>query len=58
MKLLRKVWNAIRRISGDDAYERYLIQHAEHHPGQPVLSREEFFRQWQDGRWKGVKRCC
>jgi uncharacterized short protein YbdD (DUF466 family) len=58
MKLLRKVWNAIRRISGDDAYERYLIQHAEYHPGQPVLSREEFFRQWQDGKWKGVKRCC
>jgi uncharacterized short protein YbdD (DUF466 family) len=58
MKLLRKVWNAIRRISGDDAYERYLIQHAEYHPGQAVLTREEFFRQWQDGKWKGVKRCC
>lgn len=58
MRLLRKVWSAIRRLSGDDVYERYLIQHAECHPDQAPLSRVDFFRQWQDGKWKGVKRCC
>jgi uncharacterized short protein YbdD (DUF466 family) len=58
MRLLRKVWSAIRRLSGDDAYERYLTHHTEQHLDEPVLSREEFFRQWQDGKWKGVKRCC
>jgi uncharacterized short protein YbdD (DUF466 family) len=52
------LWKAIRRLSGDDAYERYLQQFAEHqHEGEP-LSREAFFKQWQDGKWKGVKRCC
>lgn len=55
---LRRFWRAVRQLSGDDAYERYLVQHARHHPGEQALSREEFFRQWQDGKWKGVKRCC
>jgi uncharacterized short protein YbdD (DUF466 family) len=58
MKLLRTIWNVIRRLSGDDAYERYLRHHAEHHTGEPPLSRVVFFRQWQDHKWKGVKRCC
>jgi len=55
---LRRAWQAIRRLSGDDAYERYLAHHAAHKPGEPPLSRAEFFRQWQDDKWKGVKRCC
>jgi uncharacterized short protein YbdD (DUF466 family) len=56
--LLQRCWHAIRRLSGDDAYERYLAHHAEHHPEEPPLSREAFFKEWQDNKWKGVKRCC
>lgn len=57
--LVRLLWKAVRRLSGDDAYERYLAHHAAHHPEDaPPLSRAEFFRQWQDSKWKGVKRCC
>lgn len=62
---LSKVWHLVRRLSGDDAYEQYLKHYAEAHVGSaddetrpPLLSREEFFKQWQDGKWKGVKRCC
>lgn len=57
---LSRLWRGIRRLSGDDVYERYLAHHAEHHPDAdvPPLSREEFFKQWQDNKWKGVKRCC
>lgn len=55
---LKRLWQTIRRLSGDDAYERYLQHHAEHHVEEPPLSREEFFKQWQDSKWKGVKRCC
>lgn len=58
MNPLRRIWQLVRRLSGDDAYERYLAHHAEHHPEKPPLSREEFFKQWQDSKWKGVKRCC
>lgn len=57
------VWCHIRQLSGDDAYERYLQHYAEHHTGDTAddeqpLSREAFFKQWQDNQWKGVKRCC
>ncbi len=55
---LMNLWNIIRRLSGDDAYERYLAHHAAHHPDPPPLSRTAFFKQWQDEKWKGVKRCC
>lgn len=56
--VLRNVWRTVRRLSGDDAYERYLAHHAEYHPDALPLSREAFFKQWQDEKWKGVKRCC
>lgn len=70
MNTIKKIWINIRRLSGDDAYERYLLQYAEyaqlgkndhdHDNGQKPqpLSRQEFFKQWQDGKWKGIKRCC
>jgi len=48
----------VRRLSGDDAYERYLQHHAEHHQADAPLSKEAFFKQWQDEKWNGIKRCC
>lgn len=58
MSRLKTCWQFIRRLSGDDAYERYLRQHAEHGHEEPPLSRKEFYKQWQESKWKGVKRCC
>jgi len=59
---LKKLWCFLRHVSGDDAYEQYLKHHAEFHQATvdapPPLSRKEFFKLWQDGKWKGVKRCC
>ena len=55
---IKTFWQGVRRLSGDDAYERYLQHYAEHHRDQPPLSKAEFFRQWQDGLWDGIKRCC
>lgn len=48
----------IRQLSGDDAYERYLQHHTETHPELPLLNRAEFFKQEQERRWNGVRRCC
>lgn len=56
--MLKRLWRTVRRLSGDDAYERYLAHFAEHHPDQAPLTRDVFFKQWQDEKWKGVKRCC
>lgn len=57
---LHDLWRGLRRISGDDAYERYLAHWREHHAtegGQP-LDRKAFFKVEQDRKWNGVRRCC
>ncbi|MDR0481174.1 MAG: YbdD/YjiX family protein [Gallionellaceae bacterium] len=56
--LLARGWRAVRQLSGDDAYERYLAHHAVCHPGIPPLSRKEHFRRIEAARWDGVRRCC
>ena len=57
---IKNVWANIRQLSGD--YERYLKHYAEHHAdaleGKPPLSKGAFFREWQDKKWNGIKRCC
>jgi uncharacterized short protein YbdD (DUF466 family) len=62
LKKLKHLWHIIRQLAGDDAYEQYLKHHAEFHQATldtpPALSRKEFFKLWQDNKWKGVKRCC
>ena len=59
---IKNFWASIRQLSGDDAYERYLKHYAEHHAdaleGKLPLSKEAFFREWQDKKWNGIKRCC
>jgi len=61
LSFFKNSWKFIRRVSGDDAYEEYLKHYATHAHDEgvsPPLSREDFFKQWQDKKWKGVKRCC
>lgn len=58
-ELLRRCWQTLRAISGDDAYERYLVHRRAHHAAdEPPLSRADFFRAEQQRKWSGVKRCC
>lgn len=51
-------WKALRQLSGDDAYERYLVHHAASHADIPPLSRREYFRRSERDKWEGVRRCC
>lgn len=55
---LRRSWRFVRRVSGDDAYERYLRHHAAAHAGERPLSRKAFFQREQDRKWGGIRRCC
>lgn len=55
---LSGLWRFIRRVSGDDAYERYLRHRAGAHPHEAALGRTEFFRLEQERKWNGVRRCC
>ncbi|MDI1299073.1 YbdD/YjiX family protein [Methylotenera sp.] len=66
LEKLKDFWRYVRRLTGDDAYEQYLKHFAENHAGQEdsvegeiaPLTREAFFKEWQDKKWKGIKRCC
>lgn len=51
-------WRNLRRATGDDAYERYLAHHHQHHAAEPPLDRRAFFRSEQKRKWEGVRRCC
>lgn len=55
---LKNVWAAVRHLSGDDAYERYLAHHRAAHPDTPPLSRRAWFKREQERAWGGVRRCC
>jgi len=56
---LRHAWAALRNLSGDDAYERYLAHLKRHHPEAKPLSRRNFYLSEQQRRWNGgPNRCC
>ncbi len=58
--LMRRLWAGFRTMTGDDAYERYLahwrVQHAG--SGGEPLDRAAFWREEQQRKWHGIKRCC
>lgn len=59
IELMRRCWQTMRALSGDDAYERYLAHRREHHAAdEPPLSRADFFHAEQQRKWSGVSRCC
>lgn len=55
---VRSWWSFVRRIATDDAYERYLAHHREHHPDSVPLDRRAFYLKEQQRKWTGVQRCC
>lgn len=57
-ELCKRGWKAVRELSGDNGYERYLEHHAVAHPDTSPLSREAWFANRQQHKWAGVKRCC
>ena len=58
MRALAQLWRWLRSVSGDDAYERYLVHLHRAHPGHPEPSRRDFYLDEQRRRWTGVNRCC
>jgi len=58
--ILKNIWQGIRSLTGEDAYERYLAHWREKHgdEGGVPLDRKAFFKQQQERKWNGIKRCC
>ena len=60
--ICRLLARTARLMVGMPDYPTYVEHRRRHHPGEPVMSREEFFRHCQDRRYapgggRGV-RCC
>jgi uncharacterized short protein YbdD (DUF466 family) len=61
-----KLWDLLRQTAclmvGIPDYETYLEHRRTRHPGEPVMTYEEFFRDRQDARYAAgsgkIGRCC
>jgi uncharacterized short protein YbdD (DUF466 family) len=53
-------WAALREVSGDDAYERYLahLRECPANERHAPLTRAAFFAAEQRRKWEGMRRCC
>lgn len=58
----RYLTQSLRLMVGVPRYDTYLAHRGVTHPGEPVMSYEEFFRERQAARYGGgpgrVGRCC
>ena len=52
------IWSLLRRLSGDDAYDRYVEHTAFAHVSELPLSKGEFEHQRQERKWSRISRCC
>ncbi|MDB5697382.1 MAG: hypothetical protein JWN69_186 [Alphaproteobacteria bacterium] len=57
--LLALARDTARLMVGVPSYQAYRLHRAERHPGAPVMSETEFFRNRQEARYgSGTGRCC
>ncbi|HVF00624.1 MAG TPA: YbdD/YjiX family protein [Rubrobacteraceae bacterium] len=55
---LRYLWEYVKEISGENAYDRYLAIHTATHPDRSPLDRGEFYRQRQDEKYNNPGSRC
>jgi uncharacterized short protein YbdD (DUF466 family) len=59
----RYLGQTLRLMVGLPDYGNYVTHMEQHHPGQPVMTYEDFFRERQDAQYGGSnasrgRRCC
>lgn len=58
-RLLTRAWRALRTLTGDDAYQRYVEHLRRVHAGAPPLDAATFYREQAERRFSGgPSRCC
>jgi len=57
-KPLRAIWDYLKEISGENAYDRYLAVHAATHSDRSPLSRGEVYRARQDEKYNNLGSRC
>jgi uncharacterized short protein YbdD (DUF466 family) len=57
-RIIAHGWQALRQLSGEDRYERYVAHLRAAHPGLEPPDRRTFYRDMLARRWNGITRCC
>ena len=60
-KTVALLWEGIREVTGDNAYEKYVERMQAKNPGCPVPTREEFYKQRVEHKFNdkdNPSRCC
>ena len=58
-RLVMRAWRALRAMTGDDAYQRYVEHLRRAHSGAVPLDPATFYREQTERRFSGgVNRCC
>ncbi|MBS0232558.1 MAG: YbdD/YjiX family protein [Proteobacteria bacterium] len=61
-KIVHTLTKTARLMVGIPDYQTYVVHHQNAHPGEPVMSREDFFRERQARRYGAnggkISRCC
>jgi uncharacterized short protein YbdD (DUF466 family) len=55
---LRAIWEYLKEISGENAYDRYLTFHTATHPDKTAMTRGEFYRARQDEKYNNPGSRC
>lgn len=57
---IHRLKETLRLMCGVPDYDRYVAHRRNHHPGEPVMSYEDFFRERQAARFGQGRgcRCC
>ena len=58
LQQVRSVWEYLKEISGENAYDRYLEVHRVTHPNRTPLGRGEFYRWRQDEKYNNPGSRC
>lgn len=60
-RTLVSLWEGLRELTGDNAYEKYVERLQAKEPGCPLLTREEFYQQRMEKKFNdkdNPSRCC
>ncbi len=58
MRIVDQLWRGLRRLAGEEDYERYCAHLRAHHPEKPLPTAKEFYLQQINDRYARPSSCC
>lgn len=58
LRAIKLMYAFLRRLSGDDLYDLYLLNHKRCLKKNKLMSKKNFYQATLDKKWSGIKRCC